>query len=183
MSQVYLGSSSTPSVPTSFQVKVAGTLVGTSVPAGNIEILNFGYTEDNNENGLVGEVPTPGGNQIDVLLTNRFYAEVTTTNSTPTEIWSYNLGASAQAYRFFAKVVCRNTGALEVSSYDIDATFMTDGATATRVDTPDSDDQEDAALAAASIDMVASGNTASLQVTGIAATNISWAVVGNYIQI
>lgn len=173
MSQLYLSAAaSTPAIPTSFV-----TDSGTATPAANVLNVVADQTTDNNDNGVTTE---GSGSTLTVLLTNRLQSTVTTLGATTANIITLDLGATDAVYRFSFEVVGRDESNGDAIGYTVKATFKTDGATASRIDSVYQDKDDDSALAAASIDMVASGNNAVLQVTGIAGKNISHGVVGYY---
>lgn len=175
MSQVDLGSSSTPSVPTSFV-----TDSGTATPAANvINILANDVTTDN-ANGI----QTDGsGSTVTINLTNRFNGTGSTVGAVTTDLITFDLGASVAVYAFRFQVASRDTTSGDGLGYNITSTFRTDGASATRINTPFSEEDEDASLTASSINMVASGNNAILRATGSAGITLSWGVVGEYVKV
>lgn len=67
--------------------------------------------------------------------------------------------------------------------YSVDATVKTDGATATLVASPFTDNDEDPSLLDAEITVVASGNSAVLQVTGVTGETIAYKAVGTYVVV
>jgi len=172
MSQLYLGASSSPSVPTSF----AGDS-GTATPAANVLTIDALDTQDNNDNGVVTEA---SGSTVTLLLTNRLQSTVTTIGATTADIITLDLGASAAVYRFSFEVVGRDTATGDAIGYSIKATLKTDGAAATEIDADYQDKDDDTSLAAASVDVIASGNNAIVRVTGVAGQTISHGVVGYY---
>jgi hypothetical protein len=175
MSQVYLGTASTPSVPTSFV-----TDSGTATPAANSLSLLGDDTTDNDVDGIrtVGS-----GSTLTVELTNRLYGTGTTVGATTADLITFDLGASAQVFVFKFSIVGRDTTSGDGVAYDLKGTLKTDGAAATIIDIPDINDDEDVSIIAASIAMVASGNNAIVRATGVAGCTISYAAKGEYIQV
>ncbi len=177
MSQVYLGTSSSPAVPTSFVTDVGGPVT----PAANVLDILADDTSDNNANGIRTDGNTAA--TVKVQLTNRLTGTSTTVGAATSDIVTFDLGASAAVFAFRFQVAGRDTGTGDGLGYNITSTFTTDGATATRVNTPFSEEDEDSSIEASSIDMIASGNNAILRATGTAAQTISWLAVGEYITV
>lgn len=175
MSQVFLGSAATPSVPTSIV-----TDDGTAVPVANILNLLADDTTADNTNGIQ---TVASGNTVTVELTNRFYATGETIGAVTDDLITFDLGVSSAVVAFRFQIASRDSDSTNGAGYNITSTFKTDGVTATRINTPFSEEDEDTSLEAASINMVASGNDAILRVTGVAGEQISWACVGEYLVV
>jgi len=175
MSQVYLSTKSTPTVPTSFI-----TDDGTAVPVLNNLNLIGGSTTVNDSDGLriIGS-----GNTATVQITNRLFGTGSTVNAVTDDLVSFSLGGSVAVYNFRFQVVGRDTGTGNGVGYNVSATFKTDGVTATRINTPWSEDDEAGTLEDASVDIVASSNNVIVRVTGVAGQTISWVTEGSYIVV
>lgn len=171
MSQVQMGggSSTTPTnVPTSF---ITGS--GTATPAANIlNILALDSTI-NNDNGVT---TTASGNTVNVLLTNRATGSVTTTDATPTTALTFALGAVAGVYFVEGNIVAFDTTDTAGGAYTFTSGMRTTGAAATELGTEFKDSFEEAAMAAADFNILASGNNLIVQVVGIAAKSLDWNV-------
>ena len=175
MSQVTLGTSATPSVPTSFV-----TDDGVAIPSANILNLLGDDTTDNDTDGLrvIGS-----GNTATVQLTNRFYGTGQTVGAVTDDLITFDLGASSAIFRFWFEIVSRDDDSNNGSGYTITSTFKTDGAAATRINTPFTEEDEDTSVEGAVINMVADGNNAILRVAGVENETLDWACVGEYITI
>jgi hypothetical protein len=175
MSQVDLGVAANPAVPTSFP-----TDSGTAVPAANaLTVLGASSTE----NDVDGIRTVGSGATLTIQLTNRFSATASTSGAVTADLITFNLGGSAQVFRFIFEVACRDTGSGDGNGYTITSTFQTNGTTASRVNTPFSEDDESASIVTSGVDMVASGNSAILRVTGTAGRSLNWRCVGEYLQV
>lgn len=120
-----------------------------------------------------------------VAITNTFLAEGTgsTTGAVTDDLITLTLSGSATAYRFEIYVVGFEATGPGACGYSITGTVRTTGAAATVVGTPDKNTDEDAALAGADCNLVASSNTAIIRVTGVAALTINWRTSINYINV
>lgn len=93
------------------------------------------------------------------------------------------LGGTAGAFSIEALVVGFESSTPAGVAYKLIAGAITDGASATVIGTADVTSNEDAALTAASVDLVASGNNVIVQVTGVAALDINWKASAKYIEV
>ena len=167
-----------PSVPTSFV-----TDDGTAVPTANtLNVLGRDTNEDN-ANGIQTVADPNGGDDLYVELTNRVYGTASVTGAVTGDIITFDLGASSAVYRFILHVTGRDTSTNDAVGYTILGSVKTDGATATVIETPFQDADEDTALIDAQMAFVASGNNVILQATGVAGQTISYAAYGYYIKI
>lgn len=98
---------------------------------------------------------------------------VVTTDATPTTLVTIPLLAGQTA--FLEVKLTNRTGDLDQGWYKMDRGIKRASTGGAIVGLAGSSAQEDAALTPTSFDVVASGNNALVQVTGIAATSISWA--------
>ena len=183
MSQAgHLSVASNPNVATSFT-----TDTGTAVPALNILNVTALDVTDNNVNGIQtrGGVSTVGGatNDLEVQLTNRLQGTASVAGAVTGDIITFGLGGTAAVYRFEFDVAGIDTATGDGVGYSVDASARTDGATATIIQTPNIDADEDASLTAALIDMVASGNNIILQPTGVAGQTINYSAIGLYVVV
>jgi hypothetical protein len=116
-----------------------------------------------------------------ITLTNRQSAQITTTNATPTTILTFSLGSTAAVYSFEGFTSGRATSSGDGASYFFYACFKTNGTTATEVGSESPTYFEDASfIATGNTTLSASGNTAIVQVTGVAATTIDWDAILTY---
>lgn len=171
------GGVSPPSIPITFDADF-----GTATAAANILNVIGGSTSDNN---ILGMQTTAAGNTVTYQLTNRLYnaAPVNVTGAVTGDIITYGLGASAAVYRFRFDVTGRDTSTGDGVGYTLFGSARTDGAAATVIATPFVDNDEDASLLAASLTLVASGNSVILQATGVAGQTISFNAVGFYVKV
>ena len=176
MSQIYVpGTGSSPAVPTSFN-----TDSGTATPVANtLNILG----NDTTDNDIDGITTTGSGSTVSVLLTNRLQGSGSTTGATTADLITIALGASAAVYRLEFKVSGRDTTSGDGVGYSVLTSIRTDGVTATVIQSPFIDTDEDASLTGANIDFIASGNNGILRVTGVALRTINYQSVGYYILV
>lgn len=167
--------SSSPSVPTTFT-----TDDGTATPAANNINILADDTTDNNNNGLA---TSGSGDTVTILLTNRFQATGTADNGATADLVTFDLGASAAVYRVEFKVAGRETTTGDGAGYTLFACFKTDGASASIVDNQFKDADEDTALEAGDMNLIASGNNMILRATGVAALTINYSAVGYYVVV
>lgn len=180
MSQFYVGvspGSLPPSVPTSFQTDVNSP----AVPAANVLNVIGGSTTANNNNGIQTD-GSSGGNTETIQLTNRIQNSTTTANATPTAISTFALGATPGVYTFDINIAGFDTSDTLGLGYSLFGTLRTNGITATLVGTPDKIvNEESATVNACDANLIASGNNAVIQVTGLAGKNIDWNSVTTYV--
>lgn len=175
MSQIYKSVASTPSVPTTFDADT-----GSATPAANvINILGIDSTT-NNENGIT---TTASGNTVNVVLTNRLQGTGSTSGAVDDDIITFNLGATPGTYQLQIDIVGFESSTPAGAGYQIIAAARTTGAAAFVIGSPDFTVNEDAALTTADADVIASGNTIIVRVTGVALLNINWNAVATYVFI
>lgn len=166
-----------PSVPTSFV-----TDDGTAIPAANV--LNvLGNTTTGDGDGLETIANPNLGDNIEIVLTNYLVGTGTSTNASVVDLVTLPLAATAASYRFRFDVTGRETTTGATVGYTFFASAKTTGLAATIVSTPFVDNDEDASVVTAQIDMVSSGNSVILQVTGVAALTIAYKAVGTYVVV
>lgn len=161
-----------PTVPTSFV-----TENGTAIPAANVlNVLGASTNVDD-----PGGIATDGaGNTVTILLTNRLSENGTTIGATIDDLVTLALGATPGTYIFEFKVCGFNSTTPAGLGYNFFGAVRTNGIAATVIGTPDGFFNEDAAVIAADIDLIAVGNNAVLRVTGVAGLTINWSTVGLY---
>lgn len=156
---------------------------GTAIPSAHTLNVNGGSTSDPSDNGILTRANPNLSNNAEILLTNRLTGTATSTNGSVEDIITFNLGASVACYRFNFIVAGRDTGTGDGVGYSVDATLKTDGATATVVAAPYTDNDEDPSLLDAEITVIASGNSAILQATGVTGQTIAYKAVGQYVVV
>jgi hypothetical protein len=161
-----------PTVPTSFV-----TDSGTAVPAANILDVFGGETNINNDNGIrtIGST-----NVLTIQLTNRITGTVTTTDATPTTLVSLSLGATPGVYLATGDLTAFDITDSAGASYTFEGAATTDGVTATEIGSEVRNEFESAAMTTADFSFGVTGNTAFIQVTGIAGKTINWSCLFNY---
>lgn len=182
MSQAGINNISTgpvpPAVPTSFVTDVNSP----SVPIANVENVLGGTTTTNNTNGIQTN-GSSGSNTLTVQLTNRKSGSVTTTDATPTTLISFTAGAVATVYQIEARIAAFDATDVAGAGYLIEGAVRTDGATTTLITPVDFTLSEEAPISTADIDLVVTGNTFVIQVTGIAGKTIRWSGFLTYVQV
>jgi hypothetical protein len=166
-----------PTVPTSFV-----TDDGTAVPAANV--LNvLGLASPVDGAGLQTQASPDLSDNLEIVLTNYLTGTGTSTNASVVNLIALSGGASPASFRFRFDVTGRDTTTGDTIGYTLFASAKTDGANTTSVATPFVDVDEDASLVGATIDMVTSGNSMILQVTGVAGQTIAYKAVGTYVVV
>jgi hypothetical protein len=99
---------------------------------------------------------------------------VTTTNASTVTCLTLPLGLVPGVYSVSGSVAGFIPAAGEGGGYFYQGVFRTDGTTATEIGGEFTSFQEDPAIAPGFVTVIASGNNAIVQVTGIAATTIDW---------
>jgi len=180
MSQVYKASTAgslPPTVPTSFV-----TQDGTAVPALNILLVNGIDSTENNDNGIItkgGVAGTGTANQVDVVLTNRVQgtaqtigaATSTIINFTPTVVGTYAIEFRIAAY---------NTTSSLGSGNSIFGAVRFDGANTVICDLFDEINNDEGAMSATDVAVIASGANVLLQASGYVGQTINWGASGLY---
>lgn len=182
MSQFFVGvttGSLPPSVPTSFV-----TQDGTAVPAANILIVNAIDSPENNSNGIItkgGVVGTGTANELDIVLTNRQTASLTTPGNTPTTLLSFATSATAGVYDTDFIIIAFASSVSDGASFHISGTVISDGLGGLAVlGTPSISCEGSAAYNTSMVNVTTSGGNIILEVTGTAAKSISWTALMTY---
>ena len=167
-----------PTVPTSFV-----TDDGTAIPAANILNVNGDQTSEDNNNGIRVIANPDLSDNMEIQLTNRFSGTLTTTDATPTSFSSFVLDATPGVYTLDINVAAFDVTDTLGIGYSLFGTVRTDGATATICGTPDKITNEETGSSAADCNLVVSGNSVSIQATGIAGKTIRWNSLTIYILV
>jgi len=163
-----------PDVPTTFV-----TNSGNAIPAANILNILATDTTANNDNGIND---TGAGNTVTILLTNRATNGISTVDGSTQNIITLPLGA-AGTYMVYGNVQAFASSIPGSAAYSFSGAYRSDGVTATILGTEYHDTFQDASMSTTDIDLTATGNSAVLNVNGIAATNISWNALLEYRQV
>lgn len=164
-----------PTVPTTFVTDINSP----AVPALNILNVLGNDTTANNINGIQTD-GSSGSNTLTIQLTNRLQGTTTTVGAVTGDLITFALGATPGTYALEVRIAGFNASTPASVGYSLFGTVRTDGATAAIVGTVDRINNEDAALITANATIIASGNNAVIQVTGVAALSINWSGVGLY---
>ena len=143
--------------------------VGTAVsPDGGGDITITG-------SGNITVTGTPASNNLDISQTGPLITCGTgsTIDVGTVDLVTIDLGGSAAAFTLRAIIVGKAATA-SATGGQVVATLRTDGAAATLVDTPDTIENADLAIAASSFTFVVSGNDVILRAFGALGSTISW---------
>lgn len=178
MSQIYKSATGgAPSIPTSFQ-----TQDGTAVPLANILIVNGIDSTEDNSNGIIskgGVAGTGTQNEVDIVLTNRVAGSTSTVGAVNGTVWTFT-PTVVGTYAFESRVAAYNTTSSLGAGYSVFGSFRFDGANSNSCGSPDVIDNEEGAMSACDVTMVASGANIILQSTGYLAQTINWSAVSLY---
>ena len=162
-----------------------GILSDKTSPLANIETLTgdlggaVGPDGAFNINLLTGEGLTttgvPASNTITITRDDTPYSGTgQTVGAVTADLITIPLGATPATYAIEARIAGFESTTPAGCGYSLFATFRTTGAAAVVCGTVDKITNEEAALIAANATMVASGNNAVVQVTGVLALTINW---------
>lgn len=165
-----------PSVPTMFV-----TDDGTANPLVNTLNVNGVESDEINPNGILTRANPDLSNNLEIVLTNRVSGVGSTNSATPLTIAILALGATPGVYNFDIQVAGYDVTDTAACGYFISGSIRTTGLAAVVVGTPDKITNEEAATIACDANLVVSGNSALVQVTGIAGKNINWRALAQYI--
>ena len=174
-----------PAIPTSFTTDYNATFTGTgtSVPQANVENVIGGFTSFDDNDGIATQANPNGDKNLIILLTNRVFGSQSSVNGAVIDLITVDLGSAPAVYRFQVEVVGRDTTSGDGAGYTIFGTVKTDGITATGIETPYADVDEDASLLPSIVQIVPSGNNGILRITGIVGKTIAYKAVGTYLKV
>lgn len=182
MSQAGLNNTSSGPVPPTVATSYVTDVNSPAIPAANVLNVIGGETTANNLLGIQTD-GSSGSNTLTVQLTNRATGAIGTNDDSTVTIITFPLGATPATYTFDGFISGLNTTTPSGGSYFFVAGARTDGATATSIGVEFTSEFEEAAFAAADVDVTVSGNNLIVQVTGIAANNIDWLSQFTYSQV
>jgi len=169
-----------------------GILADNTTAGGDIETLTgdtggaVGPDGANNVNILGGTgidvAGNPGTNTLTISQETAFDGTGTTVGATTVDLLTLSLGATPSCYTLEARVAAFDSSTPSGGGMWALGAFRTDGAAATEIATESENELLDAALAAAEVDWIASGNTAILRANGVAGLTINWSAEGEYVQ-
>ncbi len=183
MSQIYKNTLgiSPPAVATSYV-----TDDGTAIPAANILNVNGAGLPnpaiiDDNDNGIETYANPDLSDNLAIFLTNRKVGSGSTVGAGTTDLFTQDLGAVPGTYNF--QIYCSGFESTTPAgcAYVIFGAIRTTGAAATILTTQELIADKEAALLAAAISIVVSGNNAIVRVTGVAGLTVNYKVLANYI--
>lgn len=124
---------------------------------------------------------TPGTNTLTINEDELLEGTGTTVGATTADIVTLPLGGTPDSFTLEARVKAfESTGPAGAGVWALGA-FRTDGATATEIETENTNKLADASINALEVDWIASGNSAILRVTGVAGLTINWSATGEYV--
>jgi hypothetical protein len=157
-----------PDIPTQFT-----TDDGVAIPAANnLNVLG--------QNGIVTSADPNGSDNLIISIQNTQIDTGQTIGATTINLSTIPLGA-AGTYFFECRVVAYEASTPLGGGYSTFTTFRTDGVTAVVIGDTDAIEHVEGALDDTVVEMVGSGNSALLQVTGVAGLTIDWGAVSLYI--
>ena len=175
--------SSTIPIPPTVATRYITDVNSPAIPSGNDLNVLGNDTTDDDPDGIRTD-GSSGSNTLTVQLTNRLTGTGTSINAATSDIVTFALSvAGATSYRFNFYVVGRDTATGDTVGYSVDGTAKTTGAAASMVATPFIDNDEDASLVTADIDLIALGNNIILRATGVAGQTITYKAVGLYMVV
>lgn len=177
MSQIYkqvTAGSLPPSVPTSFV-----TDDGTAIPAANILNVLGAYSSLNEPAGIFTTVDPDLSNNLYVVLSNRNYNTLTTTDATPTIIVNLLLPQDG-VYTFNIQIAGYNTTDLLGASYQVFVGIIVNAGIATKIALEDKIVNEQVGMTACDVTASASGSSVVITVTGLAGKTIKWVALTEY---
>lgn len=149
---------------------------GSATPAANV--IQFKTTGA----GADGYTFTGAGNTVTLTIDNQTLSGTGQTIGAVTDdIVTFAAGATPGTYKLDVNVALFESTTPAGAGYNIQATVRTDGVATTVIETPYEDVDEDAALAAADIDVIASANNIIIRATGVVGLTVNYKVVASYV--
>jgi len=160
------------------------TDIGVAIPVANILNILGGSTSDFTDNGIQVIADPDGGNTVVVQETARLVGSGASFNANPVDLITFDLtpfGVAVFRFEFYVTGLAPISG--DGVGYTMFASAKTDGATATVVATPFSDNDEDASLLLATLVFTSSGNNIILRATGVAGLQVRYKAIGTYVVV
>ncbi len=178
MSQIIKSSASGP-VPPSVATTYVTDVNSPAIPALNILNVLGNDTTANNDNGIRTD-GSSGSNTLTVQLTNRLQGSGSTIGATTADIVTFT-PTVVGTYKLKFETAAYNTTSTLGAGYDVFGAIRFDGVNSNVCGSADTIDNEEGAMSACDIDIIVSGASAILRVTGYAAQTINWGAVGSYV--
>jgi len=155
---------------------------GTAIPAANVLNVNGGTSQINNVNGIQTIANPNLSNNLEIALTNRIVATVTTTDGvTPVQVYSFALGTTPGTYLFYTRLVAYDITAGLGAGYSSFRSVRTSGIAATLIGADNAFVEEEGDMTNVNAVNSVSGNNQVLTVTGITGRTIDWKVLVEFI--
>lgn len=182
MSQAGIINTTTGPVPPAVATSYVTDVNSPAIPIANVLNVIGGETSANTVDGIRTD-GSSGSNTLTIQLTNRLSGSVTTIDATPTALITFTAGVVPTIYNFEARVAAFDHTDTAGGSYLIISGVRTTGAATSLLGVNDETVIEEAAMNTSSIDIIISGNTAIVEVTGIAGKTIDWSGTLTYVQV
>lgn len=114
---------------------------------------------------------------------NPYVGQVTTNGAVTDDIITIPLGTTPGTYIISVDAVAFNASTPAGGAYQVVGGFITDGSTATSLGSPDDITHTQTALDDSDVDIVASGNDAIVQVTGVTGLSINWSASARILKV
>lgn len=167
-----------PSVPIEFTTDANSP----AIPAANILVVSGSSTSVDTDDGI-RTYGSAGGDTLEIQLTNTLFGTGSTSGAVTDIPVTFALSATPAAYALEFKVVAFEGTTPAGASFSLFIGARTDGAAATLIGSTDKIKNNDGALAACDADVIVSGNSVQVEVTGVAGLDLYWKVDGEYISV
>lgn len=177
MSEFHIISTSAPPppvVPTSFV-----TDDGTAIPAANVLNVNGVDSTENNDNGVLTRANPDLSDNLEIVLSNRVQGTTSTVGAATSTLITFTPTVIG-TYAFEIRIAGYNTTSSLGTGASLFGAIRFDGVNSTVCDLFDEINNDEGAMSATDLAVIASGANMLLQVTGYGAENINWAAVGLY---
>jgi len=148
--------------------------------ANNINVFSSLNNTFNNSNNGIQTVHSSNPGELDIILTNRAEAQLTTTDDNPHTILGFSLSLVAGVYNFFGTITAFDITDTAGAAYDLSIGVRSDGGTATLIATSVTSNFAEVAMANATISVNTFGNSFLIQVTGLTGKTIDWDLLLTY---